>query len=129
MTKKKSIIEQQNDRLIIWDYFTGPLFYFVGVIILFVIVGLLINFVWRSDSESDDKNTVGASDLKQQKIVQYIDYSKDILGTINKQYWDGGLYRIESDKGKFTIRFIDSDILNVEVTNKANQTVEIYRKR
>lgn len=129
MTRKKSIIEQQNDRLIIWNYFSGPLFYFVGVIILFVIVGFLINFVWRSDSEFDDKKASEASDLKQQRIVQYIDYSKDILGTINKQYWDNGLYIIESEKGNFTIRFIDNDILNVEVTNKANQTVEIYRKK
>lgn len=125
--RNKTNIETNNDRLIIWQYITGPLFYIIGAIILMGIVIGSINFIWRSDDKVSEKEKEKIVQLRQEQVEKYIDYSSDIIGSIDKKYWDGSIYKIESNKGIFTIRFMDTEILNVELTNKANQTVEIYR--
>ncbi len=126
--KRNNFVEVQNDKLLIWNYLTGPIFIFIGALVVIFGMIIAINLIW---AEPDNKGEVDQKtiELRQTNLDNYLEYSKDLIGKINKGYWDNSTYNIESDKGKFTITFLDADILNVVVTNKADQRAEIYRKK
>ncbi|WP_027628104.1 hypothetical protein [Ruminiclostridium cellobioparum] len=129
--KNRTNIEINNDRLIIWQYITGPLFYVVGGIVIMGIVIGGINFIWRSadNDTQDEKEKSKITEFRQEQVDRYIDHNEDYFGTIEKSYWDGSTYHLKSDKGDFAINFVNNEIFNIEMTNKANQTVEVYRKK
>lgn len=129
MSKKKTNIEINNDRLIIWQYITWPLFYIVGGIVIMGIVIGGINFIWRSADTQDEKERSKIAESRQEQVDRYIEHNKDYFGTIEKSYWDGSTYHLKSDKGDFAINFVNNEMFNIEMTNKANQTVEVYRKK
>lgn len=128
--KNRTNIEINNDRLVIWQYITGPLFYIVGGIIIIGIVIGGLNFIWKSDDDTrDEKEKLKIAEFREKQADEYIKNNKDYFGVIQKSYWDGSVYHFNSDKGNFTINFVNDEIFNIEMTNKANQTIEIYRKK
>lgn len=129
--KQRRAIENNNDKLVIWNYITGPLFVFVGIIVIAFVLNISINYIWAEPKEINKLDQQKVVELRETNIEKYTDYNADVFGTINKKYWDDSLYIIESDKGSFTITFLkeQADIFSVEMTNKANQRALIYQRK
>lgn len=127
--KSRTNTEINNDKLIIWQYLTGPLFYIGGVIIIIVIVACLIIIPDKIHNKIDAGNETKSQQTMQLNVDSFVKNNSDYFGTINKSYWNGSVYNIESSKGKFIINTVNDKVFNVEAINKLNQSVEVYRAK
>ena len=126
--KNKRNIEINNDKLIILQYISGPIALILGTIIIFVIIAAILIIPSKIETNIKEKEKAELAEIRQTKAQAFIDHNPQTFGEVTNSNWSDNVYIVESDKGKFYIRFVDKDIFNVEVTNKANQTVKIYQK-
>ncbi|MDF2985749.1 MAG: hypothetical protein K0R50_1259 [Eubacterium sp.] len=127
--KNKTNLEINNDKLIILQYISGPIALILGTIIIFTIIAALIIVPSKIQANKEEKEQAALLEIRQTKAQSFIDYNEKTFGNVINGYWSENVYIVESDKGKFYIRFVDKDIFNIELTNKSNQTAEIYSKK
>ncbi len=126
--KSKTNLEINNDKLIVLQYISGPIALILGTILIFTIIAAILIIPSKIKSNIEEKEKAELAEVRQTKVQAFIDYNTQTFGKVTNSSWSDNVYVVESDKGKFFIRFVDKDIFNIVVTNKANQTVEIYQK-
>lgn len=128
--KNRTNLEVNNDKLIIWQYITGPLSVIAGGILVIIIVIALLVIPDKINEKREAERKAISAQTRQTIVESFISDNPKTFGTIEKSYWDGSVYHLKSSEyGDFAINFVNDEIFNVELTNKANQTKEIYRKK
>ena len=120
----RNIVEKQNDAVMFWQYIGTPVFYIIGVILIFALIigGFKI------------KNSIANNKLKKAYLTrvevfnEYLSNNPKTFTDIKTTWNEDNMFYAKNDKGTFMIRFVDASITEVIFTTNTGFTQELYNK-